>query len=264
MLELTGRRVLVTGASRGIGRALVERFAAEGARLALVARNEGAIKELADQVGGTAHPVDLCEPEQIEGLVARVEEDGGPLDVLVNNAGAGPASWLATASADDIRSTCQLNLLTPMELCRQAIPRMLERGRGHVVNISSLAGTAVFPGLSIYSATKSGLSHFTAGLRADLRGLPVGTTLVELGPVPTDMYDGVADYPPAHDSFRRFYRLGLLVDIPKEKVAEQVVAAVKSGRKHVRLPRRAALFPILTEAPRRMVELLLTGVRHRA
>jgi short-subunit dehydrogenase len=140
---------------------------------------------------------------------------------------------------------------------------MLRRGRGHVVNISSLAGTAVFPGMVSYSSSKAGLSQLTAGLRAELRGTPVGTTLVELGPIPTDMLDRVADCAPARASFRRFYRLRLLVDVDRETVVRDVVAAVRTGHRHVRHPKRAIGFALLAEAPRRMVEVLLTGVRHR-
>jgi short-subunit dehydrogenase len=184
--------------------------------------------------------------------------------VLVNNAGIDLTKAFADASADELTAIYQVNLLAPAELCRQIVPRMLRRGRGHIVNVSSMAGTAVFPGLVAYSSTKAGLSHLTAGLRADLRKLPVGTTLVELGPIPTDMLDHVNDYAPTSKSFRRFYRMQLLTDIPRATVAEQVVAAVEHNRRHVRLPRRAILFPTLTEAPRRMVELLLTGVKHQA
>src|SRR6266566_349809 len=86
-MELAGKRVLITGASRGIGQALAERFTAAGARVALVARSEGPLKELADRLGGTAHPCDLCDPVELSGLIERVEADGGPIDVLVNNAG---------------------------------------------------------------------------------------------------------------------------------------------------------------------------------
>ena len=262
-MDLTGARVLVTGASRGIGAALAERFAAEGARVALVARSEAAIKELADRLGGTAHPADLTRPDQVHGLIERVEADGGPVDVLVNNAGIAGPGFLPGADAGMIEDVYRLNLLTPVELSRQAIPGMLERGRGHVVNVSSMAGVGVFPGIAAYASTKAGLSHFTAGLRADLKGLPVGTTLVELGPVPSDMLDQVDDYRPTDDSFKRFYRLQLIADIPKEEVARLVVDAVRKGRRHVRLPRRAIIFPLLTEAPRRLTELILSGVKPR-
>src|SRR3954469_24897502 len=112
-MELAGRRVLITGASRGIVQALAERFTAAGARVALVARSEGPLKELADRLGGTAHPADLAEPDQVGELLHRVEGDGGPVDVLVNNAGIGVAGSFEGASAEDVRFVYQVNLLSP-------------------------------------------------------------------------------------------------------------------------------------------------------
>src|SRR5436305_9700158 len=262
-MELAGKRVLITGASRGIGQALAERFTAAGSRVALVARSEGPLKELADRLGGTAHPADLADSEQVAALVERIESDGGPIDVLVNNAGVDLTGPFLSNGMDDIEFLFRVNLLTPIELCHQAIPRMLERGSGHIVNVSSYAGTAVFPGLVAYSSSKAGLSQFTSGLRADMKGKPIGTTLVELGPIPTEMLNHVGDYAPTNDSFDRFYKLHLLVDVPKEKVAADVVDAVQRGRRHVRHPKRAMVFPLLTESPRRTVEFFLTGVRHQ-
>jgi short-subunit dehydrogenase len=262
-MELIGRRVLVTGASRGIGEGLARAFAQAGAKVALVARSEGPLKVLASEVGGVAYPTDLSDPDATGGLLDRVEADGGPVDVLVNNAGIDAAGAFHTADPREIEQLYRVNLLTPVQLCRQAIPRMLERGSGHIVNISSLAGVGVFPGLATYSSSKAGLSHFTAGLRADLKGRPIGTTLVEVGPVPTDMLARVGSYRPTELSFKRFYRLQLLVDKPRELLVEQVVEAVVRNKKHVRLPRRALLFPLLTEAPRRTTELLLTRVPHQ-
>jgi uncharacterized protein len=262
-MDLDGRRVLVTGASRGIGEALARRFATAGASVALVARNGDAIRALAVELGGTAHPTDLTDREQVRSLVARVEDEAGPVDVLVNNAGVDRAGWIASQGADDLEDLFRLNLITPTELCRQAIPGMVDRGRGHIVNISSSAGVGAFPGLAAYSASKAGLTHLTAGLRADLKGLDVGTTVVELGPVPTDMLDHVESYEPSARSFRRGYRLGILADVSRETVADRVVEAVEKGRRHVRLPRRLMGFSLLTEAPRRVTELLLTGVRPR-
>ena len=264
-MDLQGRRVLITGASRGIGEALARRFSMEGAQVALVARSAGAIEKLAADLGGTAHPADLGDRAQVATLIERVENEAGPIDVLVNNAGLAPTfgafpDW----PADELEQTYRVNLLAPAELCRHVLPGMLSRGRGHIVNVSSLAGCGVFPGLTVYSSTKAGLSQLTAGLRADLKGLPVGTTLVELGPIPTEMLDAVDDYKPTADSFRRFYRMQLLTDVSKEKVADDVVEAVVRGRRHVRHPKRAIAFPLLTEAPRRTVELFLAGVKPRA
>jgi short-subunit dehydrogenase len=262
-MEISGRRVLVTGASRGIGEELARAFARAGARVALVARSEEPLKHLAAELGGVAFPADLLGRDAVAGLIERVEADGGGVDVLVNNAGLATPGWFPQSSPDDVERVYRLNTVVPAELCRQAIPRMLDRGGGHVVNVSSMAGTAAFPGLALYSSSKAGLSHLTAGLRADLRGLPVGTTLVELGPVPTEMREEVGEYPPVERSFQRFYRLRLLVDADRATVAEAVVAAVAKGRRHVRIPRRAALFPMLAETPRRLAEALLTGVPHR-
>ncbi len=262
-MELQGRRVLVTGASRGIGEALARAFADAGAKLALVARSEGPLKALASELGGVAFPTDLANVNTTAQLIDRVEADGGPVDVLVNNAGLDLAGALHAADPAELEQLYRVNLLTPVQLCRQVIPRMLQRGSGHIVNISSLAGVGAFPGLTAYSSSKAGLSHFTAGLRADLRGLPIGTTLVEVGPVPTDMLTHVDDYRPTALSFRRFYRLQLLTDKPKELLAGQVVDAVARNKKHVRLPRRAVLFSLITEVPRRTTELLLTRVPHQ-
>src|SRR5438270_6769711 len=202
-MELAGKRVLITGASRGIGQALAERFTAAGARVALVARSEGPLKELADRLGGTAHPADLADRDQVLGLLDRIEADGGPVDVLVNNAGVEVVGDFTSSPVEDVEFLYRVNLLAPVMLCHQAIPRMLGRGGGHIVNVSSYAGAAVFPGLVAYSSSKAGLSHFTSGLRADLKNKPIGTTLVELGPIPTDMLDHVNDYQPTHDSFDR-------------------------------------------------------------
>jgi len=260
-MELAGRRVLITGASRGIGHSLAERFAAAGARVALVARSEGPLKELADRLGGTAHPADLADPEQLAGLVDRVEADGGPVDVLVNNAGVDKAGFITEVAAADIENLYRVNVIAPVELCRQAIPRMLERGRGHIVVMSSMAGVGSYPGYSMYASSKAALNHFTACLRADLKGKPVGTTLVEVAfVVPTEMAENVKANAGIRKAADRFYTLHTLVDVPLHKLTAEVVEAVRHDRRHVRLPRRLAPLALLGEAPRRSVEVLLTGV----
>ena len=215
-MELTGKRVLITGASRGIGESLAHAFAGAGAVVALVARSEEAIQKLAADLGGTAHPADLANPTQVATLIQRVEDEAGPIDVLVNNAAVGTPGGFADASSDDLRQITEVNYLAPAELCRQAIPRMLARGGGHIVNISSGAGSVMFPGLVIYAASKAALSHFTAGLRADFRGLPIRTTLVELGPVMTEMLAHTEDYEPTAKSFERAYRLHAGVKLSRE------------------------------------------------
>jgi short-subunit dehydrogenase len=221
-MELRGKRVLITGASRGIGEAFAYAFTGAGATVALVARTEDSLRALAAKLGGTAHPADLSDSTQVATLMQRVEDEAGPIDVLVNNAGIESTAGFTDAPDDELRRVTEVNYLAPAELCRQAIPRMLRRGGGHIVNVSSMAGIAVFPGLLTYSASKAALSHFTAGLRADLRGLPIGTTLVELGAVPTDLLAKADNYEPTAKAFQRAYRLRSAVDVPREKVADEV------------------------------------------
>lgn len=262
-MELHGRRVLITGASRGIGEGLAHRFASVGAHVALVARSADAIAKLAAELGGTAHPADLADPVQVATLINHVEDEAGPVDVLVNNAGVDFADAFWEHTPEDLHQIIQVNLTTPMELCRQIIPRMVRRGRGHIVNISSLGACGVYPGITAYCTTKGGLSHFTAGLRADLKKLPIGTTLVEMAGVPTEMLTHVGSYKPTDQSFKRGYRLHLVTDTPLQTIVDDTVEAVQKNRRHVRHPKRAILFPLLSEAPRRITELLLTGVKPR-
>jgi short-subunit dehydrogenase len=209
-MELRGKRVLITGASRGIGEALTRRFANAGATVALVARSVDAIEKLAADLGGTAHPADLADRAQVEHLVQRIVDEAGPVDVLVNNAGIDITKSIVDYTSEEVARIIQVNLTAPMDLCRQVIPGMLQRGGGHIVNISSLAACGLYPGLTAYSTTKAALSHFTAGLRADLKGLPIATTVVEMAGVPTDMLDNVDTYKPCADSFQRGYRLQLI------------------------------------------------------
>ena len=263
-MELAGRRVMITGASRGIGKAIAERCAAAGARVALVARSEGPLKELAASfAGATYFPTDLGEAAAVDGLIERVEADGGPVDVLINNAGVATGGDFADMAPDDIEQIYRLNLLTPVQLCRQVLPGMLARGQGHIVNVSSMAGCVGFPGMAAYASSKAGLTHFTAILRADLRGRPVGTTLVEVGFVPTDMLAAVNEYRPSLLSKQRTDLLRLSVDVSVDELSQAVADAISKGRRHVRLPRREAAYAVLPELGRRAIEVILTGVPHQ-
>lgn len=249
----------MTGASRGLGRALAERLAQRGARLALVARSEAVLRDLATRLDGAAYPADLAQTDGLDDLVHRIAADG-PVDVLINNAGLDLTGPLADLPAERIRELILVNLLAPMLLSRAVIPIMCRQGRGQIVNISSLSGTNALPGLAPYSTSKAGLSHFTASLRAELKGTPVTTTLAEIGPVESTMMDSLRGHEPTLRALTRLERLHLAVDLHMDAVADALVDAIERDRRHVRLPRRDALFPLLSEAPRRMTEWLLTGV----
>ena len=190
--------MLVTGGSRGIGAALARGLRERGAQPALVARQSAELSSVAAEVSGAAYPCDLSDISGLAALVERVEADG-PVDVLINNAGVSNVGWFVDRTPAEIDQVLTVNLLAPVHLCRLLLPRMLERGRGHVVNISSMAGVIAPPGLATYSASKAGLSHFTAGLRADLRDTPLQFTTVHLGSVSTEMDEEARSYGPMRE-----------------------------------------------------------------
>lgn len=258
-LDFTGRRVLVTGAANGFGAAIARLFHAHGAGLVLADIEADALSAFAAGLGAEAVAYDQADPASVEALAARA----GAVDVLVNNAGIDEVGPLVTKTADDVARITQVNLVAPMELCRQAAVRMTGRGRGHLVNVSSMAGSSAFPGMSLYAASKAGLSHFSRVVARELAGTGVGVTLVELGPIPTDMLAHVNEVASVRAGFQRAYRLRLLVDVPREQVAAAVADAVERDRFNVILPRRAAAFPLLGGLPQRVVEVLSTGLPTR-
>ena len=183
-MQLANAHVVVTGATRGIGRELVDVLAGRGARLALVARSGTALDALVHDLGSdrtAAFACDLGDPTAIDRLIARIEADRGPVDVLVNNAGLDHTGSFTAMTAAQLRAVVDVNLIATAELCRQVLPGMTGRGRGHIVNVSSIAGSLPSAGVIVYCATKAGVNQFTAGLRAELKHTGVATTLVSPG-----------------------------------------------------------------------------------
>ena len=191
---LEGRTALVTGASRGIGAAVARGLARHGARVALLARGEAALRTLADELDGDALvvPCDVQDAAATERAVATLTQrfDGGP-DIVVNNAGAFMIAAAHKTSVADFRATLEINLIVPFALVRAFVPRMRERARGHIVTIGSIADRAIFPGNAAYSASKYGLRAMHEVLRAELVGSGVRASLVSPGPVDTAIWDEI-------------------------------------------------------------------------
>ena len=257
---LRGRHILLTGATGALGEPLAAGLVARGARPSLVARTAGPLTALADRIGAAALPADLTDPAARADLLERAEAVGGPVDVLVHNAGVETAGLLAELGPEDVEHTVALNLTAPLALTRLALPGMTARGSGHVVMVSSLAGVASFPGLAVYGATKAGLTHATAALAMELRGTGVGTTLAELGPLRSAMMDRARQHPTVDASFARARALHALRDLEPAEAADAVLDAVEAGRAVVRRPRRAAPLAATAALPRRLVRLVLDGV----
>ncbi len=260
-MDVRGHRALVTGASYGIGAAIARSLSERGALVVVAARSQAPLDALADEIGGHAIVVDLAVPGEVDALVERAAEAaGGPIDILVNNAGNAEIAPFAHQSTDAIARQLQVNLNAVMVLTRHALPGMLERERGHLVFMSSLQAAAPTPAFAVYGATKAALSHFAAILRLELAGSSIGITVVAPGPVDTPMWDTIEASPYTTALLRRYARAGLLTKDDPAVLAEKVVSAVERDARHVRTPRRALMLNMLSEAPRRMTELLLTRV----
>jgi short-subunit dehydrogenase len=173
-VSLVSGSVLVTGATGGLGQAIAREFAARGASLVLTGRRLDVLSPLAHEIGARPVVCDLSRREE----VGRLADEAGEVDVVVANA-ALPASGLLTdLSEEQIDRMLEVNLRAPVALARALVPGMVERRRGHLVFISSLAGKAASPASSIYSATKFGLRGFALGAREDLREHGVGVSVV--------------------------------------------------------------------------------------
>jgi short-subunit dehydrogenase len=179
-MELSGRTALLTGSTGGLGRAIAEALAGQGASILLSARKAEALEAQAAALPGDGHralPADLAEPGAAEELAAAA----GEIDVLVANAGLPGAGWPTDFTSEEVSRALRVNLEVPMLLARALYPAMIERGEGHLVFIASLAGKAASPRTSIYNATKFGLRGFALGLRTDLVPKGVGVSLVSPG-----------------------------------------------------------------------------------
>ena len=173
-MNLAGRTVLLTGATGGLGHAIARRLHRAGARLVLSGRRVELLEALAAETGGRAVAVDLTDAAAVQRLAA----DHADVDVLVANAGLPASGHVLSFSVEEIDRALAVNLRAPMVLARLIGERMVQRGAGHIVFVSSLSGKVATPRSSVYSATKFGLRGFAQGLRQDLRPSGVGVSAV--------------------------------------------------------------------------------------
>jgi 3-hydroxy acid dehydrogenase/malonic semialdehyde reductase len=183
---MTQQTVFVTGASAGFGDAIARRFVAEGARVIAVARSGDKLEKLAGELGDAVLPVtlDVSDPEAVREKIGSLPAGWAEVDVLVNNAGLAkglePAHRADLADWDEMIAT---NVRGLAHVTRALLPGMVERGRGHVINLGSIAGTYPYPGGNVYGATKAFVHQFSLNLRSDLHGTGVRVTNVEPGMV---------------------------------------------------------------------------------
>ena len=189
MSDMKDRIVLITGASSGIGAACAHKFAECGARLILVARRKERLEQLAIDLGVEVHllNLDLRDRAAVENSLAGLPKTWQAVDVLVNNAGLSRGlDKLHEGDIDGWEEMIDTNIKGLLYISRAVIPQMVERGRGHIINIGSIAGHEVYPGGNVYCATKHAVDALTRGMRIDLVDTPLRVSTVDPGLVETE------------------------------------------------------------------------------
>jgi short-subunit dehydrogenase len=223
-----GATTIVTGASRGIGRAVAEAADHRGARVGVIARSEGDLREVVAGLGDTARyaVADVADPEALAAAIAGLEAELGPTDVMVANAGIGAYGAFADLDAEEAERLVRVNVLGTVHALRAVVPGMVRRRRGHLVTIGSIAGRIGSPFEAIYSATKFAGVGLTEALAVELEPYGVGVSLVNPGPVATGF--GAARGHPYDRARPR--------PVPAADVARAVVRAVEGGRAESYVP----------------------------
>lgn len=224
------KTALVTGASSGIGAAIVERFRRENIEVHAIARSAGALKELAARTGCIAHAIDVTDRQAIADLAGKYE-----FDILVNNAGVDRPKKFLEADEGDIDLLVDVNLRAVLHICRLIVPGMVARDRGHVINISSIAGNYNFGGNSTYHAVKAGVAMLSNQLRIDAFGKRVRVTEVCPGRVATEIFNHVhGNDPSVRERFIDGFELPQASDIA-DAIAFAVAAPVAVNIGHMEI-----------------------------
>jgi short-subunit dehydrogenase len=251
----TGTRVLVTGASRGIGEALVRAFAARGCTLGLVSRSQEDLEELAGALPGQGHQALAADVGDADSVRAAIE-GFGDLDVLVANAGIAHYRNFQELPLEKAEQMTRVNWLGTLYSVDAALPGMIERGRGHVAIVSSGAGFRAFPQASVYGATKAAQRAFADALRHELDGTGVSVTTVFPGEIRSQLHAHEKAQMPA------WYRSEDAAD--PDELAKRVVEAVEHDRRFVQYPPIVGMLRIVNGLSPRLSDLMLRTLRGRS
>ncbi len=234
---------MVTGASSGIGAAVARALAHEGAHLALAARRRDALLEVQTgldrqrgKVRSLVVPTDITDRRQVKSLIARTEEELGPVEILVNCAGVMFYTLMSNLHEDDWEQTVDVLCKGMLNCVGAVLGGMLDRRRGHIVTISSDAGRKVFPGLAVYSGSKFFVEGLSQGLRLETAGMGLKVTTIQPGNVATDLLALSRD----EEALERYGQPSSVRVLDPEDVAASVVHALRQ-------PEHVAVNEILVE-----------------
>jgi 3-hydroxybutyrate dehydrogenase len=237
---LNGKSALITGGGRGIGRAIALEFARNGARVAVAARTAEQVEQVAAEIGGDALALvcDVSEPESVAHMFSRLREDFGNPDILVNNAGIAESATLVNTTDELWHRHLAINLSGTFYCTRAALPAMLKRGWGRVINVASIAGKSGAPYIAAYSASKHGVLGLTRSAALELATTGVTVNAICPGYVDTDMVTRGVDQITAKtgrtadealDSLKKMSPQNRLVT-PEEVAAIALLLASDAGR----------------------------------
>lgn len=221
--NMSGKVVVITGASSGIGEATARLLSAAGAYVVLGARRLEKLTALADEItaaGGKAEVVqtDVSNRQDVEALVGKAVELFGRIDVLINNAGIMPNSRLDQLQVDDWERAIDINLKGTLYGIAAALPFMKQQKSGHVINVSSTSGHRVRPTSAVYSATKFAVRAISEGLRMEMTPYNIRSTIISPGPVDTDLPSSVTD-PAVAEQVRKIHEIAISVETLAETIA---------------------------------------------
>ena len=228
---LEGKKVLVTGGSSGIGAALARAFAERGATVGICARREGRLLEVLDDCrkfspDSRMWVVDLAELGGVQAFAEQADDELGGIDVLVNNAGIPKRRRVSALGVDDVDAVMAINYLSPVRMTLALLPRMLERGGGRIVTVSSVAARLSPPGEAAYCASKAALSAFFESLAVELWDDPVDIHMVYPGVIDTELFHLPGNDPTLAD----------VEALPPEALAAAVMDQLDAGRFEIWLP----------------------------
>ena len=230
-MEISGKVVIITGASEGIGRAAVKRFAAAGAIIAAVARSTDRLESLSEELRGLGHeafpiPCDMRDRDAVNRMIERTFEKYGRIDILINNAGQSAAGTVAEVNPEDFRQIVELNMYGPVYAMQAAVPKMRLGGGGLVVNVSSMVSKMRIPGLGIYAATKAALNTLSDTARVELAADNVRVVTVYPRMTATDFGKHALGDQRMRQHQRASASPAVVVDTP-ERVAEMILKAAQ-------------------------------------
>jgi NAD(P)-dependent dehydrogenase (short-subunit alcohol dehydrogenase family) len=244
-IKLSSAVVAITGGARGIGLEAAKQFRALGATVVLGDLDAQATENAAAMLGGDVHGLrlDVTDRESFAAFLDSAEQLAGPVDVLVNNAGIMPAGPFLDEADHLIDTQIDVNYRGPITGMRLILPKMIERRRGHVVNVASMAGKFGVPGLAVYSGTKHAVVGLSNAVRDELAGTGVSISTVMPNAVETELTSGLPTE-----------RIGML---QPEDVARAIVGSVEHRREEIPVPRWYGIWPVIPVLfPTRMISAL--------